>query len=298
MNKSGMRNPDLIRALESVTEERGIVEKGFVKTFFKLVDYDTSSDEPTVDLEDVTRWMEIDRKDILMRILKNKNNGFIQGVDFIESKGRGSVNLKKTMMTRDCFKLLCMLAPSKVGHRLRRYYVAVEVALIDILNALIREKNDIIKDLKIKIVSKETLKAMQGKAHGVIYILPAHLAHKLGKTNNLIRRLREHNASKSKTTLPIFVWKTENMHSVETCAKAMLSAFQQQRGREIYTAKLDMMQAVVIGCDALNSLTSSKSTGTRALLKDLVDLIHADQKVLIHEASEWHMVFDDESNEL
>jgi hypothetical protein len=66
-----LKNPNLIFLLENATEGIGAVPKGFVKSFFNMVDFDTATNDMTVDLEDARVWLKIDRIDVLKRILVN-----------------------------------------------------------------------------------------------------------------------------------------------------------------------------------------------------------------------------------
>ena len=107
----------------------------FVDHFSAYMAYDPSSF--VVDLDDVVTWLGFSRKDAALRVVRAKLE---EGTDFksfsaAPQPGGGGVggsgrNRECHMLTIEAFKMLCMLAGTPQGARIRRYFVKMEGVLM------------------------------------------------------------------------------------------------------------------------------------------------------------------------
>jgi len=93
-----------------------------------------SANQYPVDFDEAWQWIGYSRKDNALVILKNN---FEEETDFCSclfrsKKGSGGHNEVKYSLTVDCFKSFCMMAGTDRGKEVRKYYLAVEKALLDI----------------------------------------------------------------------------------------------------------------------------------------------------------------------
>ena len=157
-------------------------------------------------------------------------------------------------LTTECFKCLCMMVNTPKSKQARAYFIAVE-------DTLLRYREDIEASLRGRIQVLERNQApkaaLQGNSPGVVYVLEVPIsegltAHKLGMTNNFVRRMRSHQSAMADNVKVEYVLKTDHMKEVEACAKALLRGTTYRKYKEVYQADLDVIKKVVSGCDEIS----------------------------------------------
>ena len=105
------------------------------------------------------------------------------------AENRGGSNKIPVLLTVDCFKGLCMAAPTDQGKMIRKYYLKLEKLNIDY--SIIQESN---KTILAVAKEKERHLATKHQEQSCVYWLinPLVKLLKFGSTNNLTRRLKEH----------------------------------------------------------------------------------------------------------
>ena len=84
--------------------------------------FDSPHDEPTVDLDFVSGWLDV----LKGNLFKTLRASYTSGVDFVvskpvSSKGRGMNTRRIVMLTPKCFKMLCMQSNARQADRVRAY---------------------------------------------------------------------------------------------------------------------------------------------------------------------------------
>ena len=74
---------------------------------------------------------------------------------------------------------------------------------------------------------------------------------KIGRTKDLKKRLREHEASRAQDLEIVFVFRTDDVDAVEACVKGTLLKQKYARYRGVFKVDLDALKEVIYGCDAL-----------------------------------------------
>lgn len=104
---------------------------------------------------------------------------------------------------------------------------------------------------------------------GYVYVLRASdkldSVIKIGRTRDLIRRLREHSAALADDPHVLFTFRTDDAAAVETCVKGWLKDRKWVRGKykEVYKADLDMVKQLVHGCDIAGKVKRVESKKTQ-----------------------------------
>jgi hypothetical protein len=102
---------------------------------------------------------------------------------------------------------------------------------------------------------------------GYVYVLRASPKYdtivKIGRTRDIVRRLREHTAALADDPEVLYVFKTNNADAVESCLKGWLRDRRWSRGRykEVYKADLDIVKQLVHGCDLAGKVKHVPRTG-------------------------------------
>lgn len=211
-----------------------------------------------INIEDVAKWLSSNKSDLVatlkasykLRIDYTISNGSIPGQ-------YGGHNRKTIMLTPDCFKRLCMQSRSKKAEDMRSYFIALEGLVMKYRDHMMAGVHTEIQRLERNQKSNAASSPQQGTA-GYIYVLRASTerdsVYKLGRTRNLKRRLREHNASRADDAEVVYTFRTENVEAVETCVKTFLKQKQYRKYKEVYQVDVDIIKQLVDGCDALGNL--------------------------------------------
>jgi hypothetical protein len=243
------------------------IPNDFIDDMFTFYNEDTSQLDFAIDLDKVVKWLDVDR-DHLRETLKST---YKLGVDYTESplpknapKRWGGHMKKLTMLTPDCFKRLCMLSRGPRSHQVRSYFVEVEVLMMRYRAQLLAGIRADVVRLERNMAGKEarmhslrSISASSARA-GYVYVMRASYLKarllKIGRTNNLERRKREHSTAQADDIELLFALRTDHAEAVEGCAKAMLKRVRYRADREIYVADLDSVKALITKCDGISRM--------------------------------------------
>ena len=145
-------------------------ENSFIDDFFGHVGINNTDDAHTVDLDYISKWLNI-RKGNLLQTLRAS---YILNVDYTLTKpasvkGRGNNTRRVVMLTPDCFKTLCMQSKSPQSDRVRAYFIAVE-------KTLLRYRAEIMSGMQKRIMQLENNQRPLDpslKKTGVVYVIRA-----------------------------------------------------------------------------------------------------------------------------
>jgi len=221
----------------------------FLEDFFSLYDNNTSKNDFVIDLKNVAKWLKVNIR-VLRETLKNSYRKNIDYRDFtskIQKKGSGGHTIKTTMLTPNCFKKICQLTKSKKGDEVREYFIKVE-------ETLFKYKDYIIQGLEEKIKKLEhNQKPKIYPKRGVIYVFetpnsPQNSLYKIGKTKDLKQRLKSHQSPLSHDINILYFFETEDIDSVEKCAKTFMKKYQYRKYKEVYQVNIDIIKEVISSC--------------------------------------------------
>jgi len=221
----------------------------FLEDFFSLYDNNTSENDFVIDLKNVAKWLKVNIR-VLRETLKNSYRKNIDYRDFtskIQKKGSGGHTIKTTMLTPNCFKKICQLTKSKKGDEVREYFIKVE-------ETLFKYKDYIIQGLEEKIKKLEhNQKPKIYPKRGVIYVFetpnsPQNSLYKIGKTKDLKQRLKSHQSPLSHDINILYFFETEDIDSVEKCAKTFMKKYQYRKYKEVYQVNIDIIKEVISSC--------------------------------------------------
>ena len=152
-----------VKLLDKIKEKFSNEEQQlFIASFYCYLNYDTEKDF-MVDLDDVWKWLGFNKK-YNATIALHKH--FTENVDYInlapyESGARsddekwGGQNIKKIMMTINCFKSLCLKAQTTKAYDIHKYYLKMEKLLNEVIGEESMEFKQIIEEQKRLLDQKE-----------------------------------------------------------------------------------------------------------------------------------------------
>ena len=221
----------------------------FLDDFFSLYDSDTSENDFVIDLKNVAKWLKVNIR-VLRETLKKsykKDIDYKDSSNKIKKQGSGGHTLKNTLLTPNCFKKICQLTKSKKGNEVREYFIQVEETLFKYKDYIIQGLQDKIKKLehnqKPKVYPKR----------GVIYVFetpntPQNSLYKIGKTQDLKQRLKSHQSPLSHDINVLYYFETEDITSVEKCAKTFMKKYQYRKYKEVYQVNIEIIKKVISKC--------------------------------------------------
>jgi phage anti-repressor protein len=225
------------------------VPNGFIQDFFDISKESCSDDDPSIDFDVVVEWLDV-RKDNLKRLLvKNFELNYDYTITEFKRKnsaGNGTNYVEVIFLTPDCFKELCMLSQTAKAKQVRKYYLSIE--------KLVKRYHENIQTTVYKELGllKTNQRPKINKRRGVIYILKALNStvtlYKIGKTNDLKKRLRAYNSGNANDTEPIFVLEVNDIDKVESCIKLLTKNFKYRKYKEVYEIDFNILKSIYAKC--------------------------------------------------
>jgi phage anti-repressor protein len=226
------------------------VSNSFIDDFFSINNYTDFSNNFIINLDIVSKWLEVHKGNIKNTLIKSYKKNIDYTVERIKKgkgTGRGATTKEKILLTPNCFKKICQLTKSKKGDEVREYFIKVE-------ETLFKYKNYIIEGLEEKIKKLEqNQKPKVYPKRGVIYVFetpnsPQNSLYKIGKTKDLKQRLKSHQSPLSHDINILYYFETEDIDSVEKCAKTFMKKYQYRKYKEVYQVNIDIIKEVISSC--------------------------------------------------
>ena len=250
--------------LSTFLKKLSSVPNTFIDEMFALYDPDTVQTDFVVNLDAVAKWLHVTKGGLNKTLAES----YKQGVDYVVSRvpnpmvtGKyGRNTYKQILLTPDCFKRLCMRSRGKTAENVRSYFIAVETLVSKYRKQMMDGMEQEIRQLESGNRARRLAKA-HGRA-GYVYVLKASTKYdtvvKIGRTNDLTRRLREHGAALADDPEVLYIYRTDDAYAVETCVKGWLKTRQWGRGiskyKEVYKADIDMIRNVINVCGSVGTV--------------------------------------------
>jgi len=259
--------------MEDFLKKFSTIPKNFIKDFFIIAKEEYSDNELIIDFDIVCKWLNV-RKDNLKTILVNN---FEEDFDYIieikkkkQTNSTGKTTYHEILITPNCMKELCMISQTKKAKEVRKYFIALEKLIKkyfeDIKNQMYNKIGILEQNQKPKIDIKK----------GVIYILEAQntdtTLYKLGKSDDIKKRLKTYNTGNANDVEPLFIVKVSDITSAENCIKSLCKKYQYRKYKEIYEIDLELFKKVLETCsDISNELT--KEYNNNKIKKEFINKI-------------------------
>ena len=251
-----------------------IIPISFINDFFKIIDYkEVNSLDKTIDLENVVKWLNIQKKKAKETLIQTYKNN----IDYViikekKSIGRGGHNKETILLTINCFKKFCQLTKSIKGNEVREYFIQVE----SLLN---KYKNYIIDGLETKIKKiQKGKKPLVNPEKGVIYVFKVpdttdNNLYKIGRTQDLKKRLQSHQSPLAEDIEILFISEVHDTVAVEKCVKGFMKEYQYRKYKEIYQVNLDIIRDLIGKCSEIDANMEIK--------KKMIDVKEEEKKYYI-----------------
>jgi phage anti-repressor protein len=217
---SDRENSIFIKLLKKHTN----IDEDFIDIFFKKFKIGGELDFNISD-SDVARFLNITMKTLKRRLNNSYSNSknYIENVDYIKIKVENK-NKFIYMINYPCFEKLAMNGDSEESETIRMYFIKLRQFLTDNQELIYQA-----------IENKEDLKKYSG--FGSIYFFAVddkEFNWKIGRTNDIIKRLRVYNVGKIKDVELKYLAIVKNPVLIEKCIKLKLKDNQVFNNKEIY----------------------------------------------------------------
>ena len=236
----------------------------FIDELFRFYTENTRQTDAIILIDDVAKWLECSR----IELTRTLQRSYVKDVDYTSEFAtnpakkaglRTSNNYKRTLITPDCFKRLCMLSRAKKAEMVRTYFIDVESQFLKYKDQLMKGLEADITRLEKDLNPNRINIPFLVKENGYIYIISASSEvddlFKIGRAKNLKTRLFSYQTGKAHTVDLIYVLAVHDMKSAEACVKAQLKKFQYRTRREVYQVPVDMLKEIINKCNEIDGIT-------------------------------------------
>jgi len=228
-------NNNFINLLKQYTT----IDTKFIETFFKKFKIGEELDFHIKDI-DVAKYLEVELRTIRKRLNNtfSKSINFVEKVDYIKIKTNKS-NSITYMINYQCFERLAMGGDTQKSETVRNYFVKLREFLTE-NQRLIYQTMANYDELK-KYSGYETIYffAVDDRKNDIF---------KIGRTNNIINRLRNYNIGRIKEIDLKYLVLVKNSVLIEKCMKLKLERKQLINNREIYSVEPTKLKKIIDEC--------------------------------------------------
>jgi phage anti-repressor protein len=230
----------------------------FITDFIKLTE-NNAEYKFVVSFDILCKWLDILKRDLKKSLVRN----FEVNYDYHIIISTSPSHKQTIMLTADCCKELCMLSRCEKSSQVRKYFIEMEKLIktyySEINESMMKQINVIKTNQKPKI----------NVIGGTIYIIKAqnnisHDVYKMGKTNNIKKRMNVYNTANSNDIEVIFVQKVDNIDAVENCVKSMAKRFQYRSKKEIYEVDIEVLKGIIDDCCNIDIKISANKIDTKS----------------------------------
>lgn len=243
--------------LKNFLKKYSSIDNFFLDEFLGFYNINTKNNEFVVNLENVAKWLNTNKN----KLKSTLQNSYIKNKHYILQEGKthphgGRANIDIFITTRT-FKKLCILTKTKKGEEVRDYF-------LDLEDLISEYKSYIINGLEEKIKKYENnLKKIPNINKGFIYVFNVsnnkeEELYKIGRTNNLHKRMNTYNSGVADNIELLFVYEVEDITSIENCIKIFLKKYKYRSSKEVYQINLGLIKNIILQCNKTQLISENK----------------------------------------
>ena len=220
--------------MESFLKQFSTIPHNFIIDFYIISKEEYTDNDLVIEFEKVYKWLDVNKGDLKKVLVKHFDLDYDYSIEKIKKKqinSRGATIYEKILITPNCFKELCMVSNTKKAKEVRKYFIEME-KLIKKYYELIKE--EMYKKIGILETNQKPKTEIKG---GIIYILRAlnsdTTLYKLGKTEDLKKRLNTYNTGNANDIEPLFILPVNDVDNVETCIKKICKLYKYRKYKEV-----------------------------------------------------------------
>lgn len=183
------------------------IDGKFIKDFIDIQQSDFTRDNYPyiIDLEIISKWLQISEKKLRRTLCKS----YKENIDYIISNKNDTQ--KSFVITVEGFKKICFKTKSAISEKIINYYLSLESLVVEYQKQIISE-----------LIKENSQSFPNG---GIFYIIDlGNNRYKLAKTK-LYDKV-------------VFTLESDDIHTLESCIKGLLTRFAIRKNKEVYHLEL------------------------------------------------------------
>lgn len=202
-----------------------------------------------ISIRDTAKWLKVHEWAIKKTVQRSYKKNIDYIIDRQETNGRPRYDM---YLTIDCFKEVCMRSNSKRGELVRKYFIMIENAYRDYLSGAIRNRR---RSDNVDYNDKGYHDDNYPKGNCVYVIRISYnglMSYRIGMTNNLKRRLGEHQRTFNGVIQLILYQYYEHNEFLETCLHRFLHKGRKRNDNnnliEIFESDVPIITKLLTAC--------------------------------------------------
>lgn len=227
------------RTFIKLLKEYTLIDKDFIDTFFKKFDIGDDLEFHIKDI-DAADYLNITIDELRKKLRNektknNKNNMYLyyEKVDYIKKTKNRKVSY---MLNYKCFERVAMNSRTEEGEAVKFYYIKLREFITDYNKILLQALN-------------KNTELQKTVGQPCIYIVSVNdKVFKIGRTINIINRLRNYNVGKLEDTDLKYLAVVSNPLLIENCMKNVLKKYSAKKNTEMFELPLGDIKKVITDC--------------------------------------------------
>lgn len=214
------------------------IDVDFIDTFFKKFKIGGELDFDLKDT-DVAKYLNINLSTLRKRLSNtfSKNKNYIKNVDYIRVKLENNSHISY-MINYQCFEKLAMSGDSAKSEAIRMYFIKLREFITNNQHLIFQA-----------LENKTELDKLTGLECIYFFAVDKNKNFfKIGKTINILQRLRNYNVGRIKEVELKYLAVVKNSLITENCIKLKLENNQVFENKEIYKVKPEQLKKIVTDC--------------------------------------------------
>ena len=223
----------------SLLKQHTNIDVGFINTFFKKFKVGGELNFDIKDV-DVTKYLGISLITIRKRLSNaySKTKKFIENVDFIKIQSNKTSSVTY-MINYQCFEKLAMSGDSTKSESVRMYFIKLREFLVENQQLIYQAMENKVDLDKYRGYDSIYFFAVDDRKHDLL---------KVGKTKDIVLRLRNYNVGRIKEIELKYFALVKNSLLIEHCIKLKLKANQVFENKEIFKVEPKVLKKVIDDC--------------------------------------------------
>jgi predicted GIY-YIG superfamily endonuclease len=209
----------------------------FITSFYTYLNYNSKTDF-VIELENIWKWLGFERKEFCKRVLtknfikeidykifaKKNEEKYLPQVVVSKKETRGGYNREKILMNINTFKKLCLKSCTKKADEIHEYFIKLEELTLETITEESTELKLQLQNQKTSFIKeKQQILLDSYDKKSIVYIIKIRKnMYKFGNTDNIKRRLCEHNREINSDIELIYCLESKNNVKVENDLKEYL----------------------------------------------------------------------------
>jgi phage anti-repressor protein len=209
------------------------ISKKFINDYYKFYEICVSN-KFGISVESVANYLEINN---IYHFTERIRKKYVVNVDYviIRRKGESMKGIQDVyyFISFDCFEKICMQSKTKKANDVRDYFITLRKFIDYYKNHFANKINELVEtDKSIYII-------LANKNKSIL---------KIGKTNNMRKRLINYSTGKDKHPDIKFIMHTTDPDTIEDCSKIFAKIYKLRGKQELYKMDIDKLKKIIFDC--------------------------------------------------